>query len=44
MFFKYCSMIILARDGDILKKQRLVAIVSEMIHTASLVHDDILGD
>jgi len=27
---------------DRLKKQRLVAIISEMIHTASLVHDDIL--
>ena len=30
-------------DLEIKKKQRLVAIVSEMIHTASLVHDDILG-
>merc|ERR1712241_1539017 len=29
-------------DSDIFSKQRKVAIVSEMIHTASLVHDDIL--
>jgi len=28
--------------GDTLRKQKMVAIVSEMIHTASLVHDDIL--
>merc|ERR1712223_2246211 len=29
-------------NSDIFSKQRKVAIVSEMIHTASLVHDDIL--
>ncbi len=28
---------------DIVGKQRKVAIISEMIHTASLVHDDVLG-
>jgi hypothetical protein len=28
---------------DIVRKQRKVAIISEMIHTASLVHDDVLG-
>ena len=28
--------------SDIFAKQRKVAIVSEMIHTASLCHDDIL--
>ena len=27
---------------QIMKAQRTVSIVSEMIHTASLVHDDIL--
>jgi len=27
---------------EVVKKQKMVAIVSEMIHTASLVHDDIL--
>merc|ERR1719356_334176 len=30
------------RDRDTITKQRDVAMVSEMIHTASLVHDDIL--
>jgi decaprenyl-diphosphate synthase subunit 1 len=29
-------------NSDIYAKQRKVAIISEMIHTASLVHDDIL--
>lgn len=29
-------------DSDIYAKQRKVSIISEMIHTASLVHDDIL--
>jgi hypothetical protein len=28
----------------VIGKQRKVAIISEMIHTASLVHDDVLGD
>jgi geranylgeranyl pyrophosphate synthase len=28
--------------ADVAKSQRKVAIISEMIHTASLVHDDIL--
>ena len=29
-------------QGDPVRRQKMVAIVSEMIHTASLVHDDIL--
>jgi len=29
-------------DEELKRKQRLIAIISEMIHTASLVHDDIL--
>ena len=29
-------------DSDVFAKQRKVSIISEMIHTASLVHDDIL--
>lgn len=29
-------------QGDTARRQKMVAIVSEMIHTASLVHDDIL--
>ena len=29
-------------DSDVYAKQRKVSIISEMIHTASLVHDDIL--
>merc|ERR1719244_2314899 len=29
-------------EGEVVKRQQMVAIVSEMIHTASLVHDDIL--
>ena len=29
-------------QGEVVKRQQMVAIVSEMIHTASLVHDDIL--
>ena len=29
-------------DSDIFSKQRKVSIISEMIHTASLLHDDIL--
>ena len=28
--------------GVVVRRQKMVAIVSEMIHTASLVHDDIL--
>ena len=32
------------KNADLVKKQRLVAIISEMIHTASLIHDDILGN
>lgn len=31
-----------AGNEEIVKKQRLVAIISEMIHTASLIHDDVL--
>lgn len=30
------------RDGDLLPGQRAVAMISEMIHTASLVHDDVI--
>ncbi|KPP75338.1 decaprenyl-diphosphate synthase subunit 1-like [Scleropages formosus] len=30
------------RDGDLLPAQRSIAMISEMIHTASLVHDDII--
>ena len=30
------------QDSEIVAKQRKVAIISEMIHAASLVHDDIL--
>ncbi|XP_028821033.1 all trans-polyprenyl-diphosphate synthase PDSS1 isoform X2 [Denticeps clupeoides] len=30
------------RDGDLLPGQRSVAMISEMIHTASLVHDDVI--
>ena len=30
------------QDPDTVRKQRDIAMVSEMIHTASLVHDDIL--
>jgi len=30
------------KNSDLVKKQRLVAIISEMIHTASLIHDDVL--
>ena len=30
------------QDQDTIRKQRDIAMVSEMIHTASLVHDDIL--
>ncbi|KAK7881497.1 hypothetical protein WMY93_029906 [Mugilogobius chulae] len=30
------------RDGDLLPGQKAVAMVSEMIHTASLVHDDVI--
>lgn len=30
------------KDPEVLAKQRKVALISEMIHTASLVHDDIL--
>ena len=29
-------------QGEVSRRQRSVAMVSEMIHTASLVHDDIL--
>ena len=29
-------------QGDTARRQKMVAIVSEMIHTVSLVHDDIL--
>ena len=29
-------------QGDTARRQKMVVIVSEMIHTASLVHDDIL--
>jgi len=29
-------------DGDVVKNQRRVAIIAEMIHTASLVHDDVV--
>ena len=31
-------------NNDVISKQRKVAIISEMIHTASLVHDDVLGN
>merc|ERR1740129_1540238 len=31
-----------AEDPEVLAQQRKVAIVTEMIHTASLVHDDVL--
>jgi len=30
-------------NAEVIGKQRKVAIISEMIHTASLVHDDVLG-
>ncbi|KAL4630942.1 decaprenyl-diphosphate synthase subunit 1 isoform X1 [Arapaima gigas] len=30
------------RDSDLLPGQRAIALVSEMIHTASLVHDDVI--
>uniref|UniRef100_A0A3B3SD14 All trans-polyprenyl-diphosphate synthase PDSS1 n=1 Tax=Paramormyrops kingsleyae TaxID=1676925 RepID=A0A3B3SD14_9TELE len=30
------------RDGDLLPAQRSIAMISEMIHTASLVHDDVI--
>ncbi|KAG7487453.1 hypothetical protein MATL_G00023610 [Megalops atlanticus] len=30
------------RDGDLLPSQRSIAMISEMIHTASLVHDDVI--
>ncbi|XP_064875536.1 all trans-polyprenyl-diphosphate synthase PDSS1-like isoform X3 [Oncorhynchus nerka] len=30
------------RDGDLLPGQRSIAMISEMIHTASLVHDDVI--
>ncbi|XP_029955223.1 all trans-polyprenyl-diphosphate synthase PDSS1 [Salarias fasciatus] len=30
------------RSGDLLPGQRVVAMISEMIHTASLVHDDVI--
>ncbi|CAK6968562.1 decaprenyl-diphosphate synthase subunit 1 isoform X1 [Scomber scombrus] len=30
------------RDGDLLPGQRAIAMISEMIHTASLVHDDVI--
>jgi decaprenyl-diphosphate synthase subunit 1 len=33
----------ISTDNDVISKQRKVAIISEMIHTASLVHDDVLG-
>jgi geranylgeranyl pyrophosphate synthase len=33
----------ISTDEDVIGKQRKVAIISEMIHTASLVHDDVLG-
>ena len=29
-------------DSEVIKNQRRVAIISEMIHTASLVHDDVV--
>ena len=29
-------------QGDTARRQKMVAVVSEMIHTASLVHEDIL--
>ncbi|XP_029502247.1 all trans-polyprenyl-diphosphate synthase PDSS1-like isoform X2 [Oncorhynchus nerka] len=31
-----------SRDGDLLPGQRSIAMISEMIHTASLVHDDVI--
>jgi len=37
-----CHVGDLKLQEDVVKKQKMVAIVSEMIHTASLVHDDIL--
>ena len=33
----------ISTNNDVISKQRKVAIISEMIHTASLVHDDVLG-
>ncbi|XP_062335346.1 decaprenyl-diphosphate synthase subunit 1 [Osmerus eperlanus] len=30
------------KDGDLLPGQRSIAMISEMIHTASLVHDDVI--
>lgn len=30
------------RDGELLPGQRAIAMISEMIHTASLVHDDVI--
>jgi len=33
---------VMEEQGEVVKRQQMVAIVSEMIHTASLVHDDIL--
>ena len=38
-FNAHCGV---AENSDIIAKQRKVAIVSEMIHTASLYHDDVL--
>merc|ERR1719431_1240377 len=32
----------MVEQGEVVKRQQMVAIISEMIHTASLVHDDIL--
>ena len=45
-FMLYLSIYLwyLGSNEDLMKKQRLVAIISEMIHTASLIHDDILGN
>lgn len=31
-------------DREILREQLVVAMVAEMIHTASLVHDDVVDD
>jgi len=37
-----CHVGDMEEQGEVARKQKMVALVSEMIHTASLVHDDIL--
>ena len=44
MFLWFPVLILLAELEGIVEKQRKLAEITEMIHTASLIHDDVIDE